>query len=144
MVCRFVSEFKQFIFSQKNRVDEICLVFYAPDHCWYRAVCIEVAGDGHPAVRFVDYGNNQVVPIENIRKMPEEFAYRRVTVDCTLFGISEISDTMLEVLMKSFEVNSVIRVDKAETMKLAEYDSEFSQIRCDKVLEELRKQNLLL
>lgn len=122
----------------------MCLVFFATDHCWYRAVCIEVAGDGQPAVRFVDYGNNQVVPIENIRKMPKEYAYRRVTVDCTLFGVNEISETMLDFLTKAFEVNSVIRVDKAETMKLAQYDSEFSQIRCDQVLDELRKQNLLL
>lgn len=122
----------------------MCLVFFAPDHCWYRAVCTEVAGDGQPAVRFVDFGNNQLVPIENIRKMPEEFAYRRVTVDCTLFGISEISETMLEHLMQTFTVNAVIHVDKAETMKLAEFDSEFSQIRCDSVLDELRKLNLLL
>lgn len=125
-------------------MDELCLVFFDTDHSWYRAVCVEVAGDGQPAVRFLDYGNVQVVPIENIRKMPKEFAYRRVTVDCTLFGITEITENMLDVLMKSFTVNAVIHVDKAETMKLDEYESEFSQIRCDSVLNELRKQNLLL
>lgn len=121
----------------------MCLVLYDIDQKWYRAVCTELAGDGMPAVRFVDYGNNEVVAIKNIRKMPREFAYRRVTIDCTLYGIAEISTNMLDVLSRTFTQNSAVHVDKAETMKLAEYDSEFSQIQCNAVLDTLRRENLL-
>lgn len=119
-------------------------MMFDEDNTWYRAVCTEVAGDGMPAVRFIDFGNNQTVHVNNIRKMPAEFAYRRITIDCTLDGINEISPSMLEVLNEFFAPNKDFTVEKAETMMLDQEKTEFSLIRCEKVLDLLRKQNLLL
>lgn len=64
----------------------MCFVRNEDDGMWYRAECVEVAGDGKPAVLYIDYGNISVSTTSNLRKMPEEFAYRFVTFDCIIAG----------------------------------------------------------
>lgn len=59
---------------------------YDEDNTWYRGHCIEVSGDGAPTILFLDYGNVTPVNIENIRKMPKEFAFPCLTVGCFING----------------------------------------------------------
>lgn len=66
------------------RLNELCLA--RTDDNWNRGMCIELAGDGNPCILFIDDGSMLPIPIENIRKMPQQFAYRCVTVDCIIDG----------------------------------------------------------
>lgn len=78
---------------------ELCFVLDEDDNQWYRAHCIEVAGDGNPGVLYVDHGNIAAVSTANIRKMPEKFAYRLVTFDCKINGMFECGLKFLVILV---------------------------------------------
>lgn len=68
------------------REEETCLV--KCDSTWYRAVGLEMVGDGEPTVILIDVGNVVKVPVANIRKMPRQLAGPVVTRFCRLKGLN--------------------------------------------------------
>lgn len=105
-------------------------------------MCMEVAGDTMPTLHFIDFGNYQLVNVESIRKMPKEFTYRRVSVECALTGVGDhISPPALLVLNGVLATNAVVRIEKAEKVK-SDVD-EFSYIHSEQIAKMLTDAKLV-
>ena len=50
-----------------------CLALYSLDNVWYRACIISLPDPDHVMVQFIDYGNTEIVPLVNIRSIPNQF-----------------------------------------------------------------------
>ncbi|NWT23512.1 TDRD1 protein, partial [Cardinalis cardinalis] len=59
------------VFEPEN--GDPCCAFYSEDGNWYRAVVQNVTSDGSVRVSFVDYGNTEDVPRDNIRRISSSF-----------------------------------------------------------------------
>ncbi|XP_041875297.1 tudor domain-containing protein 1 isoform X5 [Corvus kubaryi] len=59
------------VFEPKN--GDPCCAFYSEDGNWYRAVVQNVTSNGTVQVSFVDYGNTEEVPLDNIRQISSSF-----------------------------------------------------------------------
>uniref|UniRef100_A0A1A9VQV9 Tudor domain-containing protein 1 n=1 Tax=Glossina austeni TaxID=7395 RepID=A0A1A9VQV9_GLOAU len=70
------------------RINELCIAKYSVDGKWYRGCCLELVGDGHPTIMFIDYGNIAYVGIDNIRPYPLQFTFPIYTSDCEIEGKS--------------------------------------------------------
>ncbi|KAL9847141.1 tudor domain-containing protein 1 isoform 5-T5 [Geothlypis trichas] len=65
-----------------------CCAFYSEDGNWYRAVVQNVTSDGNVRVSFVDYGNTEDVPRDNIRQISSSFLKLPFqAIKCWLSGI---------------------------------------------------------
>uniref|UniRef100_A0A8D2M9K8 Tudor domain-containing protein n=1 Tax=Zonotrichia albicollis TaxID=44394 RepID=A0A8D2M9K8_ZONAL len=65
-----------------------CCAFYSEDGNWYRAVVQKVTSDGRVRVSFVDYGNTEDVPWDNIRQISPSFLKLPFqAIKCWLSGI---------------------------------------------------------
>jgi staphylococcal nuclease domain-containing protein 1 len=51
---------------------ELVKAQFTADDAWYRAEVLRVQDDGFK-VKYVDYGNSEVIPADRIRKLPQEF-----------------------------------------------------------------------
>uniref|UniRef100_A0A1A9Z0L3 Tudor domain-containing protein 1 n=1 Tax=Glossina pallidipes TaxID=7398 RepID=A0A1A9Z0L3_GLOPL len=77
------------------RMNELCIAKYSVDDKWYRGCCLELVGDGHPSIMFIDYGNIAYVGIDNIRPYPLQFTFPIYTSDCEIEGLPEKCDEKL-------------------------------------------------
>ncbi|NXN89836.1 TDRD1 protein, partial [Bombycilla garrulus] len=74
------------IFEPEN--GELCCAFYSEDGNWYRAMVQSVTPDGSVRVSFVDYGNTEEVPLDNIRQISASFLKLPFqAIKCWLSGI---------------------------------------------------------
>ncbi|NXD02933.1 TDRD1 protein, partial [Certhia familiaris] len=65
-----------------------CCAFYSEDGNWYRAVVQNVTSHGSVRVSFVDYGNTEEVPLDNIRQISSSFLKLPFqAIKCWLSGI---------------------------------------------------------
>ncbi|XP_066179640.1 tudor domain-containing protein 1 [Sylvia atricapilla] len=65
-----------------------CCAFYSEDGNWYRGVVQNVTSDGSVRVSFVDYGNTEEVPLDNIRQISSSFLKLPFqAIKCWLSGI---------------------------------------------------------
>ncbi|CAL1285704.1 unnamed protein product [Larinioides sclopetarius] len=72
-------------------VGEACIAKFSLDNAWYRAEIVSVY-PGPPLkvkVNFVDYGNNEIVPLSFIRTDLIMKDFPRQCLECALFGISD-------------------------------------------------------
>lgn len=77
------------IIPKDLQVESACLAKFSQDDQWYRAEVLEVLDD-HVRVRFVDYGNTDVVSLQNTRDVPKEFAALPLTsLNCRLHEVHE-------------------------------------------------------
>jgi staphylococcal nuclease domain-containing protein 1 len=58
--------------SYTPRRDDICASKFTLDNEWYRAKVISISGD-KATVRYIDYGNVEVVPTKNLAHLPPAF-----------------------------------------------------------------------
>ncbi|NXH27611.1 TDRD1 protein, partial [Myiagra hebetior] len=73
------------VFEPEN--GDPCCAFYS-DANWYRAVVQNVTSDGTVRVSFVDYGNTEEVPLDNIRQISSSFLKLPFqAIKCWLSGI---------------------------------------------------------
>ncbi|NXB63140.1 TDRD1 protein, partial [Struthidea cinerea] len=73
------------VFEPEN--GDPCCAFYS-DGNWYRAVVQNVTSDGTVQVSFVDYGNTEEVPLDNIRQISSSFLKLPFqAIKCWLSGI---------------------------------------------------------
>lgn len=122
------------------REQELCLVKYEEDGVWYRAECIEVVGDGHPSVLFIDYGNVTLAKIENIRKFPKEFAYPCFTSSCLIQGLpEELDDKAVQKLTELIPINEKLVLEKVVSV----VESEINQVEISKVVDILKAESLI-
>ena len=59
---------------EKSRVEEgvICAGRFSQDDSWYRAVIEKVISSDQVLLRYIDYGNQEVVPVEKLAELPRE------------------------------------------------------------------------
>ena len=68
-------------------VDLACFALYDLDDSWYRAKVLKSDGNSI-TVRFVDYGNEAVCSLENLRKVrPKDLELPATCIDCSIAGI---------------------------------------------------------
>jgi len=48
----------------------LCAALFSADDMWYRTKVVGSAGRGEIEVKFIDYGNTEVVPEGTLRKLP--------------------------------------------------------------------------
>ncbi|NXL26084.1 TDRD1 protein, partial [Setophaga kirtlandii] len=74
------------VFEPEN--GDPCCAFYSEDGNWYRAMVQNVTSDGNVRVSFVDYGNTEDVPRDNIRQISSSFLKLPFqAIKCWLSGI---------------------------------------------------------
>ena len=74
-------------FSQPPVLGQICCAKFSEDGSWYRARVIHVPGKGSLRVHFLDYGNQEVLPLSELCPFKEEFQYLPAqAIRCCLVG----------------------------------------------------------
>lgn len=65
-----------------HRNEECCVV--QRNGRWYRAYCLEVCFDGFVTFQFIDYGNIQLIEVNDIRPIPTALLFDcfTITADC--------------------------------------------------------------
>lgn len=71
-------------------IGEACVAKFSIDQNWYRAEIISVY-PGKVKVNFVDYGNNEIVPLSDIRLDVIMKSFPRLCQECALFEIEDVS-----------------------------------------------------
>ncbi|XP_072196371.1 tudor domain-containing protein 1 [Excalfactoria chinensis] len=72
----------------KPEKGEPCCALFSGDGNWYRALVENIVSDRVVQVRFVDYGNVEEVPVDNIRQIPSSFLELPFQgIKCWLSGI---------------------------------------------------------
>lgn len=54
-------------------VGMLCAARFPADTLWYRAEVVELCGGGLVRVRYVDYGNEEVISVWTIKKLLDHF-----------------------------------------------------------------------
>ncbi|XP_013386809.1 uncharacterized protein LOC106156225 isoform X2 [Lingula anatina] len=81
-----------------------CIAQYSVDSGWYRAVITGVKRDGKAEVTFVDYGNNETVPQENLKSIPPQFLKLPIQgIHCSLSDVHCFEDNWPQQQVKAFE-----------------------------------------
>lgn len=64
---------------EKSRVEEgvICAGCFSQDDSWYRAVVEKVISSDQVLLRYIDYGNQEVVPVEKLAELPPQLLSSR-------------------------------------------------------------------
>lgn len=78
--------------SDDYNVGDFCVTRYSADEKWYRAVILnKLELDGEYEVRFIDFGNSEVVKADTLRKMQPYFeGISPFAVKCALTGLDVI------------------------------------------------------
>lgn len=69
---------------------EVCAAKFSLDNRWYRAVILEKLPNGF-RVRYVDFGNSEVVQGASIRPLPQQFqSLPPLSLQCSLAGVKKL------------------------------------------------------
>lgn len=66
---------------------DLCIAKYQDK--WCRGLCLELVGDGHPSILFIDYGNIVPIHVDNIRPYPPQFTFPILTTEFDLIGMPD-------------------------------------------------------
>ncbi|CAH1253582.1 TDRD6 [Branchiostoma lanceolatum] len=82
---------------------QTCLAQFSVDDQWYRAVITAVTQQGCN-VRFVDYGNTEVVPSAKLRPLPVELSQLpRQAIPCRLAALVPMADKWSDQAIQAFQ-----------------------------------------
>ncbi|XP_054706757.1 tudor domain-containing 6-like [Uloborus diversus] len=109
-----------------------CVAKYSEDETWYRALITEVDGD-NICVSFVDYGNSEIISLDNLKPITRElFEVPVVATECSLFGMQavegkeqEISDKLEEFYVEEVDVELEICACNPLKVKLYHNGADF-------------------
>ncbi|XP_066262032.1 maternal protein tudor isoform X2 [Euwallacea similis] len=94
-----------------------CCALFEEDQFWYRSEIVEVVDKNNVRVRYIDYGNEEVVPVTNLKTVEGELltVLRPQAIECCLngyqnMGADETRDALLEELI--LEQNFTMRVNE--------------------------------
>ncbi|XP_034243788.1 uncharacterized protein LOC117646742 [Thrips palmi] len=77
----------------RPQANELCIAKWSDD-AWYRAVCLEPAGDDKFNILFLEYGNSDIIPFPNFRPFTEEFLkYPALSSPCVLAEPFELKES---------------------------------------------------
>lgn len=67
---------------------------FTENDCWYRVVVLDVKSSKEVLVMYVDYGNQEVLPLARIKHLvPKFMSYPTQAIRCSLFGVDDNSVT---------------------------------------------------
>uniref|UniRef100_A0A1A9W0T5 Tudor domain-containing protein 1 n=1 Tax=Glossina brevipalpis TaxID=37001 RepID=A0A1A9W0T5_9MUSC len=122
------------------RINELCIAKYSVDGKWYRGLSLELVGDGHPSVMFIDYGNIECVRIDDIRPYPPQFTFPIYTSDCEIVGLTEkCNKKLVKKLEELIPVGAVIKCAHVKSCKA----DKFHTISLPHIIRELNSLGLL-
>ena len=81
-------------------VGMMCAVRFSADQLFYRAEILNIVDSNHIEVKYVDYGNIEVVSVQRIRKLLDTYTILTVQVGCDLFAYFKTNDTRTQRLRK--------------------------------------------
>ena len=88
---------------------------FTENDCWYRIVVLDVKNNKEVSVMYVDYGNQEVLPLARIKHlMPQFKSYPTQAVRCSLFGVDDnsIADEFADFLLnKQFHLTAEQALD---------------------------------
>jgi len=88
---------------------------FTENDCWYRVVIQDVKSKKEVLVMYVDYGNQEVLPLARIKRLTPQFMqYPTQAVKCSLFGVDDnsIADEFTELLLnKEFHLTAEQALD---------------------------------
>ncbi|XP_034487686.1 protein vreteno [Drosophila innubila] len=91
--------------------NDLCIAQYQDK--WCRGLCMELVGDGHPSILFIDYGNIVPVHVDNIRPYPPQFTFPILTTEYELIGLpADPSEELLARLEKHLAVSAIVNFDE--------------------------------
>lgn len=79
-------------------MNEVCLAQSNEDKRWYRGMVYEEKPNAMYGILYLDYGNMEHVPAENIRKMEQKFCFSRLTATCFIDG----EDKAIHIVYNAF------------------------------------------
>ncbi|KAM8704903.1 hypothetical protein ACLKA7_009373 [Drosophila subpalustris] len=89
----------------------LCIAKYQDK--WCRGLCMELVGDGHPSILFIDYGNIVPIHVNDIRPYPPQFTFPILTTEYELIDLpADPSDELLTRLEKQLAVGAVVNFDE--------------------------------
>ncbi|XP_068623194.1 RING finger protein 17 [Battus philenor] len=85
--------------------NKACVALFSDDGQWYRASILEYSDETNRIkVRYVDYGNVEIISIADVREIGEEFIkLPPLTLQATLHGIQVNPEMEVSVLTREFE-----------------------------------------
>lgn len=101
---------------------QACCAKYSEDDMWYRAKVLTADSSSAATVQFVDYGNEETVPLMKIRSLHEKFFHIPVqSIQCSLYGVEPVhgewSAEALELFEKlTAEEDLVVKVIEVDTV----------------------------
>ncbi|KAH8407928.1 hypothetical protein KR222_002502, partial [Zaprionus bogoriensis] len=91
--------------------DDLCIAKYQGK--WCRGLCMELVGDGHPSILFIDYGNIVATPVQDIRPYPPQFTFPMMTTEFELLGLPAApSDEYFTRLEQQLAVGAIVNCDE--------------------------------
>ncbi|XP_019638854.1 PREDICTED: uncharacterized protein LOC109480923 isoform X1 [Branchiostoma belcheri] len=108
---------------------QTALAQFSEDDQWYRAVITAVTEQGCH-VRFVDYGNAEVVPCAKLRPLPQELAQvPGQAVSCRLAALGPVADKWSDQAIQAFQDTCIEKELKAKFD--GKYDDKFDVVLYD-------------
>lgn len=93
---------------------------------------MELVGDGHPSILFIDYGNIVPVHVDYIRPYPPQFTFPILTTEYELIGLpTEPSEELLARLEKHLAIGTIVNFDEVIYNK----DDNNYSLRIDSMME---------
>ncbi|KAH8021208.1 hypothetical protein HPB51_013309 [Rhipicephalus microplus] len=87
------------------QVGMVCLAKFPHDHLWYRGKIISLVRKTDVEVLFVDYGNQERVPIIWVRRIPDKFMYLPIqAIPVTLADVGPLSNGWTDEVSAHFYV----------------------------------------
>ena len=117
-----------------TEIDLACFALYDIDNNWYRAKVLR--SDGNIlTVRFVDYGNEAVCAIDNLRKLrPKDLELPATCIDCNISGIVVDKDVVNTIELNCLEEELIVNIKdviNAELVLADVFIMENKQAVCD-------------
>ncbi|KAI8501531.1 Tudor domain containing 15 [Branchiostoma belcheri] len=108
---------------------QTALAQFSEDDQWYRAIITAVTQEGCH-VRFVDYGNAEVVPCAKLRPLPQELAQvPGQAVPCRLAALGPVADKWSDQAIQAFQDTCIEKELKAKFD--GKYDDKFDLVLYD-------------
>ena len=102
-------------------VEHLCCAQFSEDGCWYRAVVVKEMPSNQVAVRFIDYGNSEIVDLACVKALRPKFTKdAALAVSCCLVGLKAEGEVWTQEVCTQFEELTLDKELTAESTSTTE------------------------